>query len=68
MIIEPTVSELMTKVPDKYELILTVAKRAREIRSGADRLTSYNHVNTITVAAHEVEVGVVKPAYRRDEN
>ena len=45
MIIEPTTSQLMEKVPDKFELILTVAKRARELRGGKDRLTIFDHPN-----------------------
>ena len=51
MIIEPTTSQLMEKVPDKFELILTVAKRARELRGGKDRLTIFEHPNNLTVAA-----------------
>ncbi len=66
MIIEPTTSQLMEKVPDKFELILTVAKRARELRGGKDRLTIFNHPNNLTVAAEEVKEGLVKPAYKKN--
>jgi len=52
MIIEPTTSQLMDKVPDKFELILTVAK--------------IEHPNNLTVAAEEVKEGLVKPAYKKN--
>ena len=65
MIIEPTTSQLMNKVPDKFELILTVAKRARELRGGKDRLTIFEHPNNLT-AAEEVKEGSVKPAYKKN--
>lgn len=62
---KPTVSELLNQVPDRYEMILTVSKRARELEAGSEKMTRFTHENPITVAAHEVSEGFVKPTKMR---
>ena len=36
-----TVSDLLKQVPDRYEMILTVAKRARELEAGSEKMTRF---------------------------
>lgn len=67
MINVPSTADLLEKVPDRYELIMLVAKRARELQGGSDKLTSFDHVNYLTVAAHEVEEGLVQRVKRVEE-
>lgn len=68
MIIEPTLTELLERIPDKFELINTIAKRTRELKSGADKLTRFEHDNYITIVAKEVSEGLVSPARKRKED
>ena len=59
MIIEPTVTELLNVINDRYKLISLVAQRARELQDGAEKLTSFEHYNKLTIAAHEIVEGLV---------
>ena len=38
MIVKPSVSELLTKANNRYELVIATARRARQIASGATPL------------------------------
>ena len=38
MIVKPSVSELLTKANNRYELVIATARRARQIASGATTL------------------------------
>ena len=60
-----TVSDLLKQVPDRYEMILTVSKRSRELKDGAQKMTRFSSPNFITVASHEVAEGLVKPTKSR---
>ena len=35
MIVKPTVTELLTKAQNRYELVIATARRARQIAAGA---------------------------------
>lgn len=59
MINEPNTEELRERVNDTYELIVLVAKRAREIQQGSEKLTIFRHQHPLTLAAHEVAEGKV---------
>lgn len=59
MITEPNTEELRKRVHDTYELIVLVAKRAREIQDGSEKLTIFRHSHPLTLAAHEVAEGKV---------
>ena len=37
MIVEPSVTELLNLVEDRYELVIMTSRRARQIAEGADR-------------------------------
>ena len=39
MMVKPSVSELLTKSKNRYELVIATSKRARQIAAGAKVLT-----------------------------
>ena len=47
MIIKPTVTELLEKIDNRFELVILVSKRARQI-------------SAVTIAANEIAEGKVK--------
>ena len=57
--INPSLSSLLKKVDDRYTLCNLVGKRARMLTAGAQKLTSCNSPNVVTVAACEVDEGMV---------
>ena len=59
MIEKPTVTELLTKAENRYELVIMTSKRARQIAEGAEKLTDVNEENNVTVAANEIAEGKV---------
>ncbi len=60
MIVEPTVTDLLKLVEDRYELIIVTSKRARQIASGAPKLVDATDKSYVTIAAKEVAEGKVK--------
>ena len=63
MIINPTVTDLLKVVDNRYELVITAAKRARQISNGSAPLTKVKEKSVVTIAANEIaagKVGVVK--------
>lgn len=60
MIIKPTVTELLKKVDNRFELVSVAAKRARQISSGDTPLVKANEKSTVTIAANEIAEGKVK--------
>lgn len=59
MMVEPTVSELLKKVDNKYELVSITAKRARQLANGAQSLTNKKEASAVTLAAVEIAEGKV---------
>lgn len=59
MIIRPSMSELMKKVPSKYSLVIGTAKRARQISQGSPKLTNVKVESDVTTAAIEIDEGKV---------
>ena len=59
MIIKPTVTDLLEKVDNRFELVITVSKRARQIASGQTPLTSVKEKSSVTLAANEIAEGKV---------
>ncbi|MGP1608596.1 MAG: DNA-directed RNA polymerase subunit omega [Clostridium sp.] len=68
MILEPTLTQLLKQIPDKFELITTISKRTRELKGGADKLTRFDHDNYITIVAKEISEGLVHSAKKRTDN
>ncbi len=59
MIIKPTMTNLLKKVPNKYALVVGTAKRARQISLGSPKLTDEEVESDVTSAAIEVDEGKI---------
>lgn len=59
MINKPTVTELLDKAEDRYELVSMTAKRARQIADGDMVLTNSEEKSPVTLAAIEIAEGKV---------
>ena len=59
MIIKPTVTDLLEKVDNRFELVIAVSKRARQIASGSEPMTSAKDTSPVTLAADEIAEGKV---------
>ena len=55
MIVEPTMTSLLKKIPNKYSLVVGTAKRARQISLGSPKLTNDKSESDVTAAALEVD-------------
>jgi len=55
MIIKPSMTSLLKKVPNKYSLVVGTAKRARQIALGSPKLTDEKVESEVTAAAMEVD-------------
>lgn len=60
MIVKPSVTELLTKAKNRYELVIATSKRARQIAQGADPLTKVKEKSVVTLAANEIAEGKVQ--------
>ena len=60
MIIKPTVTELLEKIDNRFELVILVSKRARQISAGQLPLTKVKEKSAVTIAANEISEGKVK--------
>ena len=60
MMVKPTVKELLTKIDNRFELVVVTAKRARQIEAGATILTSKDDKVPVTIAADEIAEGKVR--------
>lgn len=60
MIVKPTVSELLKKANNRYELVIATARRARQIAAGDKPLTDVKEDSPVTLAANEIAEGKVK--------
>ena len=59
MIMKPTVTELLTKTQNRYELVIAVARRARQIAMGDPTLTKVKEESPVTLAANEIAEGKI---------
>ena len=59
MIIKPSMTSLLEKVPSKYSLVVGTAKRARQISQGSPKLTNVKVESDVTTAAIEINEGKV---------
>lgn len=64
--IDPTIDSLMEKVDSRYTLCVLVGKRARQLKSGANKLTECNSKNEVIVALNEVNENAI--TYVRTKN
>ena len=59
MIVKPTVTELLKKSTNRYELVIATSKRARQIAMGDEPLTKVKEESPVTLAANEIAEGKV---------
>lgn len=59
MIVKPSVTELLTKALNRYELVIATAKRARQIAAGDEPKTDVKEESPVTLAANEIAEGKV---------
>ena len=60
MIEKPTVTELLTKADNRYELVIMTSKRARQLAKGAPKLIETEEESKVTIAANEIAEGKVE--------
>jgi len=60
MINKPSVEELEKKIPVRFIIVNAIAKRSREIASGAKIRINTSEKNPISVAAMEINSGEVR--------
>jgi len=66
MMLYPPISELLSKVDSMYTLVIEVAKRARQLNNGANKLTNVDSMKTVSIAIDEVHKD--KIGYRRTKD
>lgn len=54
MMVEPSLDLLMKKMDSKYALVVTAAKRARQLMAGEEKLVPGNSEKPVTVALEEI--------------
>lgn len=59
MMVKPSVSELLKKADNRYELVIATARRARQIAAGAEKKTDVKEESPVTIAANEIAEGKV---------
>ena len=59
MIVKPSVTELLKKALNRYELVIATAKRARQIAAGDEPKTDVKEESPVTLAANEIAEGKV---------
>lgn len=57
--VKPSVTELLKKVDNRFELVVMTAKRARQLSKGDKPLTNKQEESTVTLAADEIAEGQV---------
>ena len=73
MMVKPSVTELLTKASNRYELVIATSKRARQIvnkrieekakiksETGAEPVSKGKEESAVTIAATEIAEGKVK--------
>lgn len=59
MMVKPSVTELLKKVDNRFELVVATAKRARQLSNGDKALTDKDEESKVTLAADEIAEGKV---------
>ena len=60
MIVKPSVTQLLKKAKNRYELVIATSKRARQIADGAEVKTKVKESSPVTLAANEIAEGTVE--------
>lgn len=67
MIVKPTVTELLKKSTNRFELVIATSKRARQIAMGDEALTKVKEESPVTLAANELAEGKVEIIREEDK-
>lgn len=59
MMVEPTVTDLLKKVNNRFKLVVVTSKRARQLSAGKEPLVNKQEASTVTLAADEIAEGKV---------
>ena len=59
MIVKPTINELLEKINSRFDLVIAVSRRARQLSNGSIPLINEKEESNVTMAAHEVAEGKV---------
>lgn len=62
----PSINEIRKKVDSRYTLVITAAKRARDLIDGKPALTETAIDKPVSIAAHEIAEDLL--TYRREED
>ena len=62
----PSINEIRKKVDIRYTLVITAAKRARDLIDGKPALTETAIDKPVSIAAHEIAEDLL--TYRREED
>jgi len=60
MIVNPSVTDLLTKVNNRFELVIATSKRARQLSNGEKPMINSNEESTVTLASMEIAEGMVE--------
>lgn len=67
MMVKPSVTELLKKADNRYELVIATSKRARQIANGDEAKTDVKEESPVTLAANEIAEGKVT-IVRQEQN
>lgn len=59
MMVEPTVTDLLKKIDNRFKLVVVTSKRARQLAEGQNSLTNKEEASPVTLAADEIAEGKV---------
>ena len=59
MLVKPSVTELLQRVNNRFELVVMTSKRARQLYAGDMPLTNKKEDSVVTLAATEIAEGKV---------
>lgn len=59
MLVKPSVTDLLKKVNNRFELVVMTSKRARQLYAGDEPLTKKKEESVVTLAATEISEGKV---------
>jgi len=65
-VIYPSIDELLEMVDSKYTLVISAAKRSRQLRSGGKKTIKKDFRKDVTTALHEIAAGNIEYERIRD--
>lgn len=65
-LIEPSVTELLEKVDNRYRLVTLTSKRARQLVDGMEPMVEHPSVNPLSTAVNEVNQGLIEYEMLKD--